>query len=119
MSGDRGAALIGTLAIAFVFMLVVVQTLITIGRLGASATEAAEVATHAAQHGARHGDPGDAQRLATRLLPEATVVAVDDGNILSVEVHIDVPLVGPEGSPLCHTVTGRASAPYSPYRSRP
>ncbi|MGB9359112.1 MAG: hypothetical protein WCC01_11205 [Acidimicrobiia bacterium] len=119
MNDDRGAALIGTLAIAFVFVLVVVQTLITVGRLGASAAEASEVATYAAQHGARHGDPGDARRLASALAPDAVVIAIDDGDLLSVEVRIDVPLIGPEGSPLHHTVTGRASATYSPYRSRP
>ena len=119
MSDDRGAALIGTLVIAFVFVLVVAQTLVTIGRLGAGATEAAEVATYAAQYGARHGDLGDARRLAGEMAPEATVVAVGDGSMLFVEVRIDIPLVGPEGSPLRRTVTGRASAPYSPYRSRP
>jgi hypothetical protein len=119
VSDDRGAALIGTLAIAFVFVLVVTQTLITIGRLGAAASEAAEVAAYAAQHGARHGDPGDARRLATEMAPDATVVTFDDGALLSVEVRIDVPLVGPQGTPLRGTVTGRASAPYSPYRSRP
>jgi hypothetical protein len=119
VSDDRGTALIGTLAIAFVFVLVVAQTLITVGRLGASAAEAAEVATYAAQHGARHGDPADARRMANRLSPGAAVVAVNDGDSLFVEVRIDVSLVGPEGSPLRHTVTGRASAPYSPYRSRP
>lgn len=119
MSDDRGAALIGTLAIAFVFVLVVVQTLITVGRLGASAAEAAEVATYAAQHGARHGGAGEAEHLARALAPGAVVVVVDDGNALSVEVRIDVPLVGPEDSPVQHTVTGRASATYSPYRSRP
>ena len=119
MSDEHGTALIGTLAIAFVFVLVVVQTLITVGRLGASAAEAAEVATYAAQHGARYGDLGDAERLARALAPNAVIVAVDDGDVLSVEVRIDVPLVGPEGSPVQHTVTGRASATYSPYRSRP
>ena len=119
MSDERGAALIGTLAVAFVFVLIVVQTLITVGRLGASAAEAADIATYAAQHGARHGNAGDARRMASELSPGATVVAIDDGGALSVEVRIEVPLIGPEGSPLRHIVTGRASAIYSPYRSRP
>ena len=119
MSDERGVALIGTLAVAFVFVLVVVQTLITDGRLGGSAAEAVDVAVYAAQYGARHGDPGEAQRIANELSPNATVVAADGGGLLSVEVRIEVPLIGPEGSPLRHTVTGRASATYSPYRSRP
>ena len=119
MTDDRGAALIGTLAVAFVFVLVIVQTLITVGRLGACAAEAAETAAFAAQHGARHGNADDAARLASELSPDAAVVAVDIGDSLLVEVRIDVPLLGPESTPLRRTVTGRASATYSPYRSRP
>ena len=119
MTDERGAALIGTLAIAFLFVLVVVQTLITVGRIGACAAEAAEIAAYAAQHGARYGDADDAARIANELSPDAVVVAIDEGDNLLVEVRIDVPLVGPEGSPIRRTVTGRASATYSPYRSRP
>lgn len=119
MTDDRGTALIGTLAIAFVFMLVIVQAIITVGHLGTCAAEAAETAAYAAQHGARHGDADDAARLASALSPDATVVAVDMGDTLVVEVRIEVPLLGPDGSPIRRTVTGRASATYSPYRSRP
>ena len=119
MTDDRGAALIGTLAIAFVFVLVVVQALMTVGRLGASAAEAAETATYAAQYGARYGDADDAARVANEMSPDATVVVFHEGDPLLVEVHIDVPLLGPEGSPLRRTVTGRAGATYSLYRSRP
>jgi hypothetical protein len=119
MTEDRGAALIGTLAVAFVFVLVLAQTLITVGRLGSAAAEAAETAAYAAQHGARYGDADDAARLANELSPEATVIAIDKGAHLLVEVRIEVPLLGPEGSPLRQTVTGRARATYSPYRSRP
>lgn len=119
MSGERGAALIGTLAIGFVFVLVMAQTLITLGRLGAAASEAAEVASYAAQHGVRHGGSEDATLIAEELAPGAVVVSFDDGSELSVEVRIDVPLVGPGSSPVRHTVVGRAMARYSPYRSRP
>ena len=119
MSNERGAALIGTLAIGFVFVLVMAQTLITLGRIGAAASEAAEVASYAAQHGARFGGPDDANRIAESLSPDAVVVTADNGSAISVEVRVDVPLVGPGSSPVRHTVTGRATATYSPYRSRP
>jgi hypothetical protein len=119
MSDERGTALIGTLAIGFVFVLVMAQTLITLGRIGTTASEAGEVASYAAQHGARFGGPEDATRIAEGLSPDAVVVTVDNDAGLTVEVRIDVPLVGPGSSPVRHTVTGRATATYSPYRSRP
>ena len=118
MSDERGTALIGTLAIGFIFVLVMAQTLITLGRIGTTASEAAEVASYAAQHGARFGGPEDATRVAEGLSPDAVVVTVDNGSALSVEVRIEIPLVGPGRSPVRHTVTGRATATYSPYRSR-
>ncbi len=119
MSDDRGAALIGTLAIGFVFVLVIAQTLITLGRLGTTAAEAAEVASYAAQHGARYGGSDDAATIARGLSPDAVIVTTDNGSELTVVVRIDVPLIGPGASPVRHTVTGRATATYSPYRSRP
>jgi len=119
MSDERGAALIGTLTIGFVFVLVMAQALITLGRIGTAASEVAEVAFYAAQYGARYGGPEDAARIAESLSPDAVVVTVDRGSGLSVEVRVDVPLVGPGSSPVRHTVTGRATAAYSPYRSRP
>lgn len=119
MSNERGAALIGTLAIGFVFVLVMAQTLITLGRIGTAASEAAEVASYVAQHGARYGGSENAMLIAEGLAPGAEVVSFDNGSELSVEVRIEVPLVGPESSPVRHTVTGRAAVTYSPYRSRP
>jgi hypothetical protein len=119
MTNERGTALIGTLAIGFVFVLVIAQTLITIGRIGTTASDAAEVASYAAQHGARLGGPDEAARVAEGLSPDAAIVVVDNGSELTVEVRIDVPLVGPAHGPVSHTVTGRATAAYSPYRSRP
>lgn len=119
MMGERGAALIGTLAIGFVFVLVISQVIVTVGRLGAASAEVSEVASYAAQYGARYGDPGDAARVARDLLPDADIVATTAGPSLSVEVRVNVPLVGPAGSPLHQTVTGRATTVYSPYRSRP
>ena len=119
MTNERGTALIGTLAIGFVFVLVIAQTLITIGRIGPAASDAAEVASYAAQHGARLGGPDEAARVAEGLSPDAAIVVADNGSELTVEVRIDVPLIGPAHGPVSHTVTGRATAAYSPYRSRP
>jgi hypothetical protein len=110
MSDERGTALIGTLAIGFIFVLVIAQTLITIGRIGTAASDTAEVASYAAQHGARLGGPDEAARIAEGLSPDAAVVVADDGSRLTVEVRIDVPLVGPANSPVRRTVVGRATA---------
>jgi len=119
MMTERGAALIGTLAIGFVFVLVICQVIVTVGRLGAVSAEVSEVASYAAQHGARYGDPDDAARIARELMPGADVVATTAGTSLSVVVRMEVPLVGPAGSPLHQAVTGRATTTFSPYRSHP
>ena len=119
MTSERGAALIGTLAIGFVFVLVISQTIVTVGRLGAGSAQVSEVASYAAQHGARYGDPDDAARVARDLMPDAEVLASATGSSLTIEIRMDVPLIGPSGSPLHQTVTGRATTAYSPYRSRP
>lgn len=119
MMSERGAALIGTLAIGFVFVLVMSQVFVTLSRLGTASAEVSEVASYAAQYGARYGGPDDAVRIAGEMLPEAEVKATTTGASLSVEIRVDVPIFGPEGSPLLQTVTGRATTAYSPYRSRP
>ncbi len=119
MTNERGTALIGTLAIGFVFVLVISQVIVTVGRLGAVSAEASEVASYAAQYGARYGDPDDAVRIARDLMPGADVVATTAGPSLSIEIRVSVPLVGPAGSPIHQTVTGRATTAYSPYRSHP
>jgi len=119
MTGERGTALIGTLAIGFMVVLVIGQSLLILGRLSAASADAAEVASYAAQQGARYGGPADAARIAQHLLPDADVVAGSSGDTLSVEIRVTVPLIGPEGSPIERTVTGRATVAISPYRSRP
>ncbi len=118
MSGERGAALIGTLVIGFAVVLVVGQSLLALGRLGAASAEAAEVAAYAAQQGARYGGSNEAAAVARRLLPEAEVEVHDDGVTLTVRVRLTVSLIGPGSAPLTRTVTGRAVSAISPYRSR-
>jgi len=119
VSDERGAALIGTLAIGFVVVLVVGQSLVALGRLSSAAADAADVASYAAQQGARYGGPAEAAAVARRLLPGAVVITGSDGDRLSVEIRVSVPLIGPEGSPIEETGIGRAASEFSPYRSRP
>jgi antitoxin (DNA-binding transcriptional repressor) of toxin-antitoxin stability system len=119
VTGERGSALIGSVAIGFLFVLVIIQALLTIARLASASGEAADIAVLAAEHGARYADAGAAADLAHRLRPDAQVESTTSGSSISVVVELDVPLVGPEGSPVRVTVKGRATAPVSPYRSRP
>ena len=119
MRGQRGTALLGTLAIGFLVVILVGQSLVTVGRLSAAATEAEETARYAATWAARHGDASDAERIALGLSPDAIVeVAATDSGI-TVVVSVEVSLVGPEGSPVRHTVIGRAEVPISEFRSTP
>jgi hypothetical protein len=118
MSDQRGTALIGTLAIGFAVVMLVGQSLLTIGRLSSAATTAEETARYAATWAARHGDAADAARIAAQMAPGARIEVNDDDGI-TVVVAIEVSLVGPEGSPVTHTVVGRADVPISEFRSRP
>ncbi len=115
---ERGAALIGTLAIGFAVVLLVGQSLVTIGRLSSAATAAEETARYAATWAARNGDAGDAAEIAAQLAPEARIITEGDATGITVIVEIDVPLIGPEGSPVTRTVVGRADVPIAEFRSR-
>jgi len=117
--GQRGTALLGTLAVGFLVVIMVGQSLVTIGRLSAAATEAEETARYAATWAARHGDASDAERIALGLVPGAIIEAATTDGGITVVVAIEVSLVGPEGSPLRRTVTGRAMVPVSDFRSVP
>jgi hypothetical protein len=119
MSDERGATLIGTLAIGFAVVFLVGQSLLTIGQLSSAATAAEEAAGYAATWAARHGDASDAERIAQRMMPEARVDAVATATGISVVVKVEVGLVGPEGSAVTRTVTGRAEVPTSKFRSDP
>ena len=119
MTDEHGSALLGTLAIGFAVVLLVGQSLVTIGRLSAAATTAEETARYAASWAARHGDASDAERIAAQLAPEASVDAAETADGFIVVVEIDVSLIGSEGSPLTQTVTGRADVPISEFRSAP
>jgi hypothetical protein len=118
MTAERGTALIGTLIIGFAVLLIVGQSLVTIGRLSSAATTAEESARFAATWAARVGDAGDASRIAEDLAPGARVEAWETSEGIAVVVSLDVSLVGPDGSPLSTTITGRAIVRISDYRSR-
>lgn len=118
MSGERGTALLGTLIIGFAVVLLVGQSLVTVGRLSSAAATTEETARYAATWAARLGDATDAARIAGSLAPDARVEARETAEGIVVVVALDVALVGPDGSPLSTTVTGRAVVPVSDYRSR-
>lgn len=117
MIGQRGSALLETVAVGFVVLIVVGQALVTLGRLESAGLAADEAARHAATWATRHGDLASAEQIAIDFLPDARVTANRNGDDVVVQVAVDVPLLGPNGSPVTRTVYGRASAPISPYRS--
>jgi len=119
MTGQRGTTLLGTLAVGFLVVIMVGQSLVTVGRLSAAATAAEETARYAATWAARHGDASDAERIAIGLAPGAMVEAAATDGGITVVVAIEVSLVGPEGSPVRRTVSGRAVVPISEFRSVP
>ena len=118
MNRQGGSALLETVVVGFVVLIVVSQTLVTLGRLESAGLAADEAARHAAAWAARHGDLESAERIADGLLPDAQVTVSRAGDEVVVQVALDVPLLGPDGSPLTRTVSGRAAAMISPYRSR-
>ena len=116
---SRGSALIEVLAVGFVAVLLVLQGTVTMGRIQAAGEEVTEAAQAAATHAARHRDLGAAQVLAESLAPGADVRVTLDGAGAHAVVSRSVALVGPASAPVRRTVTGRGSAPTSPYQSRP
>ena len=119
MRADAGTSLIETLIVGFAVVLLVGQGIVTLGRLEAAGTAAEEAARYAATSAARHGSGPEAARLAMDLLPSARVEVYERPGAIEVVVSVAVVLVGPEFSPLTRQVTGRATVPISPYRSRP
>ena len=114
---DRGSALLEVLVIGFAVVAIVGQALIAVGRLEAAGNAVAETAQQAALHAARHGDATTAREVAQALLPEARVSVEEGPTSISVEVTLEVSLLGPEGFPVQRTLRGRAEAARSPYRS--
>lgn len=118
MIGERGTALLGTLVIGLAVLALVGQALLTIGRLSSAATATEETARYAAAWAARLGNAWDASRIAREMTPDGRVEVLEGPDGIAVVVAVDVSLVGPAGSPLSTTVTGRAVVPISEHRSR-
>ena len=118
MSGDeQGNAVLEAVVVGFALLIVVSQAIVTVGRLETAGLAADDAARHAATWASRHGDLEVAEQIATGFLPDARVTVRRSGDRLTVDVALDVPLLGPDGSPLTRTVHGRASTVISPYRS--
>lgn len=119
MMGERGATLVATLAIGFAVLILVGQSLVTIGRLSSAGTAAEESARYAATWAARYGDAADARQIAQSMMPDATVEVTSTSGSIAITVEVEVSLIGPDGSLLKRTVTGRADVPVSQLRSTP
>ncbi len=117
-TSQRGTALLEAVVVGFAILIVVGQALVTLGRLESAGLAAEEAARHAATWATRHGDLEAAEEIAIGFLPDARVTVSSDGDGIVVDVALDVPLLGPDGSPLTRTVHGRAAAAISPYRSQ-
>lgn len=114
---ERGSALLEVLVIGFAVVVMVGQALIAIGRIESAGNAVAETAQKAALQAARHGDATTAHEVATALLPGAEVSVKEGPTTISVEVTLEVSLLGPEGFPVRRTVRASAEAERSPYRS--
>lgn len=113
---ERGSATLEMLVLGFLVVVLLGQLLVTAGRLQAAGEAATEVARTAAFEAARYGDAAMAIGVARSLLPQAEVQAVQIGDEIRVEVRSTVEVIGP-GGVVSRTVTGRAAARVSPYRS--
>ena len=118
MTNEEGSALFEVLVLGVFGALLILTATVAAGSLQAAGEEATEVAQSAAAWGARYGDAAAAEAMARDLLPDARVTVSSDGHRIEVTVRSSVALIGPEGGALSTTVTGRATAAISPYRSR-
>lgn len=113
---QRGSATLEMLVLGFLITILLGQLLVSAGRLQAAGEAATEVAQTAALEAARYGDADLAVRVARSLLDDAEVSAVRIDDEIRVEVRSTVGVIGPGGL-VSRTVTGRAAARVSPYRS--
>jgi hypothetical protein len=114
---EHGTGLIEVLILGGLVVALVLHAGLSAARLQAAGEAATEAAQLAAETAARHGTVADAIEVAGRLAPEADVTATRSGDEITVVVAIDVPLIGPENSPVSMEAIGRATARISPYRS--
>jgi hypothetical protein len=113
---SRGSALLEVLVIGALIVLAVAQGAVVAGRLHAAGDRVTEAAQIAASWAARHGDTEGATEVAQAAAPDAHIVrAFRTGDEITVVVRTRVGLIG-SGAPW-RTVTGRATARVSAYRS--
>jgi hypothetical protein len=114
---ERGSALLETLVIGSLALLFIGLALVAVGRIAAAGGRAEEAAHTAAVIAADRGEAGVADQVAGAIVPGADVTVTDDGHSVTVEVIIEVSLVGPASGPVTVPVRGVATVPRSPYRS--
>ena len=114
---ERGSALFEVLAVGFVVSLLLSQAVVGVVRIHEAGDRATAAAQTAALSAARSGATADAVSLARTLVPGAVVSVWQVDREVHVVVSEEVSVFGPAGSPIRYTVTGRAAAVVSPYRS--
>ncbi len=111
MRNSAGTALIEVVVVGFVAVAVMVPTLLAVGALADATGDMSVTATEAASWYARHGqelDPPDG----------ATIVTYElDGDAVVATASTEVTLVDVMGRRVAVTITERARAAISPYRS--
>ena len=116
---DRGSALLETLVFGFLAVLLAAQVVVAVGRVAVAGEHAAGAARTAAVIAAREGKPDRAAELAAQLAPDGEVRVWTSDGAVTVEVTLDVAILGPEGSAIRVPVRGAATAPIGPYQSVP
>ena len=114
---SRGSAVIESIVVGFIAALLLLQVTSAAARIQSTGDELTEIAQSAALFAAHHGDAELAESLVVDLKPDASVSAWMRGSDVVVRVEAQIPLVGPEGSPVTITIAGEASARMSPFRS--
>lgn len=107
---DRGTALIEMLIAGFLAVMVMLPTVHAVVELSDARARASAAAIDEAVWFARHGASREWQG-------DGRTSMVVDGDIVEVTVSVDVPVVSVGGARVTMTVTERATAAISPYRS--
>ncbi len=114
---SRGNALVEVLVVGVLVVLMVVGVGATAMRLHSAGETMTEVAQTAALFAARHGDASTALEVVYRLAPDSMVEIETGDDEITVIVRKRVGVLGPAGTWVTKTVTGRATAALSPLRS--
>jgi hypothetical protein len=113
---NRGSVLVETM-LAILVAALLLQAVVAASRLEAAGEEAVEAAEMAVVWAARHGDVETAAAAVRSIAPGAQSVSIlRRGDYITAIVRMTVTLTGPDGRGST-TVSGRAAAAVSPYRS--